>query len=101
MSKNPQLDASENSLAASEDYLAHTVNAFHQVLADLQVNKDVKTNLDDLVKQIQHYTYRIALSNASVQLAESLQSVYLGCSDPTNSSPFWRYKPANSLLANL
>ena len=85
---------------ASEDYLAHTVNAFHQMLYDLPVDRDTKTQLDDLVKSIQHYTYRVALSVHSVKLAETLQSVYIGCSDPTGSKHYWQFN-GEKALSNL
>jgi hypothetical protein len=97
MSQNPQLDASQDSLATSKDRLAHKVNAVHQLIHDSKMSHDEAMRLDDLIKDIQHYTYRIALSNHSVKLAESLQNVYLGCSDPTGSAPYWQYNGARAL----
>ena len=97
MSKNPQLDASKDALATSKDYLAHKVNAVHQLIHESALTHDEAMRLDDLIKDIQHYTYRIALSNQSVKLAESLQNVYLGCSDPTGSEPYWRFNGYKAL----
>jgi hypothetical protein len=97
MSKNPQLDASQNSLAVSKDRLAHTVNAVHQLIYDSKMSHDEAMRLDDLIKMIQHYTYRVALSNHSVKLAEQLQNVYLGCSDPTGSAPYWQFNGTKAL----
>jgi hypothetical protein len=92
MSKNAQLDASQASMKLSEEYLAMQIKTLHEIIDGLPIRGDDKMNLDDLVKQIQHYTYRVALSNASVKLAETLQSVYLGCSDPTGSQQLWQYQ---------
>ncbi len=100
MSQNPQLDASKNSLETSKERLAHKVNAVHQLIHDSKMSHDEAMRLDDLIKDIQHYTYRIALSNHSVKLAESLQNVYLGCSDPTGSAPYWQFN-GNKALENL
>lgn len=91
MSKNPQLEASTEELEKSQKYLAVATEKFLEGLSNLDIPRDEKINLDDLVKQIQHYTYRVALSNLSVQTAKTLQGVYLGCSDPTGSKEFWNY----------
>jgi hypothetical protein len=90
-SKNPQLDASTESLEKSKEYLALVTEKFLEGLTNLDIPREEKMNLDKLVKQIQHYTYRVALSNISVQTAKTLQSVYLGCGDPTGSKEFWAY----------
>lgn len=97
MSHNPQLDTSKDALATSEDRLAHKVNAVHQLIHDSALTHDEAMRLDDLIKDIQHYTYRIALSRHSIKLAESLQNVYLGCSDPTGSAPYWQYNGYKAL----
>jgi hypothetical protein len=91
MSKNPQLDTSTEALAKSEEYLANATDSFLWALNNLNASHDEKMSLDSLVKVIQHYTFRVALNKQSVQIAKTLQNVYLGCSDPTGSKEFWRY----------
>jgi len=91
MSKNPQLDASQDALENSEKYLANRVEMFQQMLSNLDISQSEKTELDHMVRNIRHYTYRVALSNASVELAKHLRGVYLECGDPTNSKSYWNY----------
>ena len=97
MSKNPQLDASKASLETSKEYLAIQTEEFHKMLAESGLSRDEKTRMDDIVKRIQHYSYRVALSNHSVKLAETLQNVYLGCSDPTGSKAYWMFNGEKKL----
>lgn len=92
MSKNAQLDDSKDSLEKSEGYLADNVKHLHEMMDELGLTHSQKMDLDSLVKSVQHYTYRVALNKQSVQLAQVLQSIYLGCSDPTGSEHYWQYK---------
>lgn len=92
-----QLDASKNALATSKDYLAHKVNEFHQRIHESGLSHDEAMKLDDIVKKIQHYTYRVALCEQSIALSQSLNNVYLGCVDPTRSAPYWQYNGARVL----
>jgi hypothetical protein len=91
MSKNAQIDASKDSLETSEKYLANRVEMFQQMIFGLDISHSEKTELDEMVRNIRHYTYRVALSKASLDLAERLQGVYLACGDPTDSKPYWKY----------
>jgi len=91
MSKNPQLDTSTNSLELSEEYLKNANQKFLSALFDLDLTHSQKMELDQLVKRIQHYTYRVALNRQSVEMAKTLQNVYLSCGDPTRSEEFWSY----------
>jgi hypothetical protein len=92
-----QLEASKNALATSKDYLAHKVNEFHQRIHESGLSHDEAMKLDDIVKKIQHYTYRVALCEQSIALSQSLNNVYLGCVDPTRSAPYWQYNGYKAL----
>lgn len=97
MTQNLQLEASTTSLETSEKYLAAANEQLMKALAALDISRDEKNQIDRIVKNIQHYTYRIALSNFSVQMAKTLQSVYIGCSDPTGSQTYWAWELDKSI----
>jgi hypothetical protein len=92
-----QLEASKSSLIVSKDRLAHKVNEFHQLIHESGLTHNEAMKLDDIVKTIQHYTYRIALCEQSVSLSQSLNNVYLNCSDPTGSEAYWRFNGYKAL----
>ena len=100
-SKNPQLDASNNAMESSQEYLAEATARFHKAISALDISHNERMDLDQMVKNIQHYTYRVALSNLSIQAAKTLQAVYLGCSDPTGSKQFWRYNAEQKLAQEV
>lgn len=92
MSKNPQLDSSIESLDYSQEILEERIENLYDLLKSFDLTDQQMDAIDTQIGSIQHYTYRVALSEASVALAKQLQSVYVNCGEPTHRKKIWHIR---------
>lgn len=92
MSKNKQIDATVDSLEYSREFLEEKINKLYDLLESFDLNENQMESIDLMIGNIQHYTYRIALSEASLSIAKQLQNVYIGCGEPTQRKKFYQIR---------
>lgn len=92
MSKNKQIDATVDSLDYSSNILEERVENLYDLLESYGLDEKQMAKIDDMVSTIQHYTYRVALSEASLSIAKHLQGVYISCNDPTRRKRFYQIR---------